>query len=246
MSKPLLKPVPYDDWQDDFDTLMRDTYLSQKYSREVRLDEHLDYIRRHCHEVTQKLPGVVVDVGPGPGEFLEWCRHYGNRIYAVDSPPDGLGGMGSGYVKLSRLMLDRQEIPRTGEGWLRFVDQLPAIPSMPKELTPGVSLFNFRGSWAQCFAHLVSGPPHHLHHNVQQQRWKWGRQQREEWVDAFEAMVGALLPGGHILIAANRLGEPSEWEIYVREIKAVAEACGLTLVHEYDGYVHKWRRKVAD
>jgi hypothetical protein len=231
-----LRPVPREDWQQDFDRLMRDEYLRRKYERTARVAEHLAYIRYHCPELTKSGEGLVVDVGPGPGEFLEWCRKFGWKTLGVEAM-SGAGGMGDGYLQLSRLMLERQGIDVRYCGWRQFVTHLQADSC---ELE--VAFFGFRGSWAQCYAEFVGGPPHHTHHDVKRQFWQFDYHLRSAWLDAFEAMEKRLVCGGSVLIAANRLGEQSGQDQYCREIRRVAERAGLTLVKREDNWVHQWRK----
>jgi len=231
-----LRPAPRPDWQQDFDRLIRDPYLQRKYSRDARLVEHLEYIQTYVPEITRKGSGLVVDVGTGPGEFLEWCRKFGRKVLGVEAL-SGEGGMGDGYLRLSRLMHERQGIDVRYCGWQQFVRHLASDGCDLK-----VALWNFRGSWAQCYADFVEGPPHHLHHDVHRQRWRFDYHLRCAWQAAFEAMARRLVPGGHVLIVANRLGEQSGQDRYCREIRGAAEAAGLVLVKHESNYVHKWSR----
>jgi hypothetical protein len=94
----------------EIEGLLQDPYLSKKYNRDVRLKDKMDYIQRVTPEVTNAGLSIV-DVGPGPGEYLEWCRYFGNAILGVDSPYEN--AMGAEYEKLSRICHRWQEIPNS-------------------------------------------------------------------------------------------------------------------------------------
>ena len=235
-----LLPEPWEGWQAEFDRLMRDPYLQRKYDRQRRLTEKHDYIARCCAEITtQSLQGRIIDVGPGPGEWLEICRLFNRDIMGVDAA-GGDGGMGTGYVQLSKLMHQRQQIPCLYLGWQVCVEQLHQAE--PDELGGPVASFNFQGSWEQCYAEHLDGPPHHLHHEAQQQTWRWEPPLRDAWIEAFEGMKKHLSPGGIILNWANGVGGDGAAARYNDEICRVAECCGLKLIKRYGNLHHKWRK----
>ena len=76
-----------------------DPYLAGKYNRARRWREKSDYIDRYIPEL--KAGGFrVLDIGPGPGEFLELCQDYGNEAIGIDSVEPNV--MGDAYDALSR------------------------------------------------------------------------------------------------------------------------------------------------
>ena len=115
-----LRPSPFPEWDDEFARLMRVPYLAKKYNREVRIKEHFDFLRTYCPDILLGGDGLVIDIGPGPGEALEICREYGWKTIGVDAP-SGDGGMGTGYVKLSRMLHERQGLDVRYCGWQDFV-----------------------------------------------------------------------------------------------------------------------------
>jgi len=235
-----LNPVPSDLWQARFNELMRNPWLRKKYNREERIREKWAYVHDYCPELIADEtggPGHVVDVGPGPGEFLEIARNFGHSVYGVDSP-DGQGGMGCDYVELSRLMCWRQNIPVAYTGLIAYLDGL--VDTQPEP--PSASLFNFQGAWAQCWADHVDGEPHHIHHDVHKQHWRFTPELHCKWVQAFRAMAKHLCHGGRILIVANRLGDRPNQVEYDHAICHAAEKAGLSLVLHEDTWIHKWEK----
>lgn len=239
---PPLSPVPAGRWQIEYDETTRDGYLRRKYDRDKRLVEHRDYLRRYAPEALASPPkgngfAWIVDVGPGPGETLEWARQAGWRVLGVEAP-DGADGMGNAYVRLSRLMHERQRILCL---YLRWRGAL--LTDAVRHQTPGgVALLNFRGSWAQCHAPWLSGEPHDLHHDSSKQAWCFGESLRMTWGWEFVRMRELLAPGGHILISANRTGDAECQQRYDEEMRAAAEKTGLELVLHEPPLVHKWRK----
>ncbi len=235
-----LYPVPDEEWQAEFDRLLRaDAYLRKKYNREARVIEHRQYITQNCPEIITAEPGLVVDLGLGAGELLEFARAFGHRAIGIDAPT-GEGGMGNGYLRLSKLMHVRQKLDVDYTGGPAFFRELAKLSNA--EIYGDMVLLSARGSWAQCWAKYVGGPPHHINHDCTQQYWIWSDRLRVEWRRAFRAMFKHLRPGGCVLIAANRLGERTNQQRYDSEITATAEAAGFESVKTADSYVHKWRK----
>jgi len=211
---------------------MRDPYLARKYDRERRLREHLHYLQRYAKEVFAKpLPSTrIVDVGCGAGETLEWARVFGWNAVGVEAP-SGEGGMGEGYWRLSQLLHERQKLTVLYCGWRNYI----------KKECHAAAFFNFRGSWAQSYADFLDGPPHHVHHDCHRQAWRWGVELQEAWRLAFDYMASVLVPGGHILIAANDTGGSTCRARYNKEMQTSATAAGLKLVREENkGLLLKW------
>ena len=231
-----LHPVPDSEWQAEFDRLMHDKYLSRKYDRQRRLVEHRQYIDDYCPEIMSTESGLVVDLGPGAGEMLEFARKFGHSHLGIDAE-SSKGGMGKGYLKLSKMMHQRQGLEVNYMGGHAFFRKL-----RDEQVSRDIVLLSARGAWAQCWSKFVGGPPHHLHHDCNQQWWNFGQPLTDVWRMAFRAMAKHLRPGGHVLIVANRLGGQTGQKRYSKTIIAAAEKAGLETVKAEDNYIHKWRK----
>lgn len=237
---PPLMPSPGNLWQAEFDQLARDRYMARKYDRDKRLRSKMVYITERVPEV-REASGLVVDVGPGPGEFLElcrWIRPRDVRVFGVESP-GGAGGMGDAYWQLSRMMHERQRIECSYVGWQRYVRYVLTCEG----LCDGVAaLVNFQGSWAQCYADFLLGPPHDEHHDAKRQAWRFGRELTSAWSEAFRAIHKWLKPGGHCVIWANGTGDAACRRQYYDTVLRVAEVAGLALTAGEPPSFTKWRK----
>jgi hypothetical protein len=232
---PLL-PVPDAEWTARFERLLQDGFLARKYSRPRRLEDKWRYLHDYLPEMLRSpvAGATVVDIGPGPGEFLEWCRWFGYEIRGVDAAT-GRGGMGDAYLELSRLLTRRQRIPVDYGG---LVESVARHDEIVKPQT--AALVNSQGSIEQACGHLMEGQPHDEHHDCRRMRWRTG----DELPAFFRQMLAAwkswLMPGGTIFIYANGAANTRAYE------KAIEQAAryvgGLTLVQRRKR-IHKWVKR---
>lgn len=178
--------------------LMRDPYLQKKYDRGVRLREKQDYIERLAPEIAQGGLSVV-DVGPGPGEFLEWARHYWNDILGIDSPSEN--AMGAEYEILSRLCHKHQEIPMKYYGLDGFIEDPSAT---------GYDLINMQGSLEMAMEPCLIGADFHKHHRVQDMVLDLDLG-RAYLTKAFNAFADKLRVGGRVILYCNQVKNQSEY-----------------------------------
>jgi len=231
----LLAPVPDEAWAAGFRRLMQDAFLKQKYDRSRRLTAKWDYLHTHLPEIVD-APGqgrTVVDVGPGPGEFLEWCRHFGYEVRGVDAAT-GCGGMGDPYLELSQLMTRRQRIPVDYCGLTEWIANHREI------LAPGsVAVINSQGSIEQACSRWMDGESHERHHDCRRLKWRVGEELSAFFREMMAAWKGWLVPGGTIFIYANGAANT---RAYARAIeKAARNVGGLTPVRR-EKRIHKWVR----
>lgn len=220
-----------DDWHDAFERLMADSYLSKKYNRQKGLDETIWYIRQWCPRV---LAGCrVIDVGPGFGHFLEWCQHFGCEASGIDAE-SGDGGMGDGYLALSQLLCERQQIPVAYIGYDSWIEWMRVSPSI------NADLINFRGSFAQCYSWAQTGIQHHVNHDASEQAWRFDDSLRLVWLRDLTTLKRHLADGGFLLMSVNKIGDVGNQMQFSEEIQAVAEDSGLILERHVD-YTYCWK-----
>jgi SAM-dependent methyltransferase len=232
--EPELNDEPSPEWGYRFARLLESAWLNRKIDRYRRLREMNAYIRVHCPELLLGGDGLVVDVGPGPGEFLELARAMGFAILGIDAAK-GAGGMGYEYLEACRLLTDRQKLPVLYDGFERWVFDDHSV------INGTVALINFRGSIEQAFSRHMLGEPHDQHHNCRLLRWSMSAALREHMQVAFNQMARLLRPGGSILIAANGSANDEEYDSL---IMAAAQLNGvLDLTMHKGATTHKWTKR---
>jgi len=147
---PLLE-VPTKDWEKRATELLKDEYVRKKCDRKRRLNEKHEYVKKYCKKVIlDGRYGAVLDLGPGPGEFLEVCRHYGNFVLGIDAAFDSFIGMGRTYLEYSKLMTERQKLTVSYEGLENLL--LRGKLNFPDRF---FSLINSQGSMSYIFRNYL-------------------------------------------------------------------------------------------
>lgn len=108
MNLPLYN-IPSKNWEEEYKKIISDPYIAKKYNRNRRISDKIKYINEFLPNIKNGNE-VVLDIGPGPCEFLEVCRFFNNEIYGIDATSDE-SEMGYEYLRLSELMAERQKIP---------------------------------------------------------------------------------------------------------------------------------------
>lgn len=189
-----LRPAPSIQWHDREQELLLDKWLARKVDRNRRVGEHLRYVLRHCPQIRTVEPGLVIDVGPGPGELLEIARALGHEHQGIDAP-DGVGGMGDKYVEYSRMMHQRQGLAVDYKGFLAWLEDPP--------IGNRAVLINLRGSIEQSLCDFMTGDPHHEHQDCKQLEWEFG-ERLVATVDKMCSVFRSLLrDDGCVLIHCN-------------------------------------------
>lgn len=230
---PPLKEFTDETLANEYERLMQDAWLARKTNRERRLNEIINYIDQNCiAEMNPHKKGLVVDIGPGPGEFLEIARLKGNKILGVDAP-SGKGGMGENYVRVSQLMHIRQKIPVM---YVRFTVWLSSQTA--SQTAPDCKLINFRGSIEQCFSKYMDGPGHDKHQDCMQLSWKENDATIDAIEHSMEIMSQLLVRRGAVLIHANG-ARNHQW--FWKKLHIAAHHAGFVSDFESsDGRLMKW------
>ncbi|MFA5313196.1 MAG: methyltransferase domain-containing protein [Methanomassiliicoccales archaeon] len=229
-----LEPVPNKEWQQEFDELMRDPYLMIKYDRERRLKDKERYIHRYVSEFRRGWS--ILDLGPGPGEFMEILRDKGCMVYGIDARPDDCE-MGNGYLKLSRLMIQRQNfescVDYSGVDYWIFNNGRYPFPD------DSLNLVNSQGSIEQIFKKYMDGVPHLVHKNAKQLLWRMDCETKDAMDLFFRVTSKVLCENGVFLIAANGASNEDEYDSLVCEM---ATKNGFKIVIREPSCLHKMVR----
>lgn len=193
--------------------------------RRLELERHINLM---LPELRTMNPGLVVDVGPGPGDFLALCRDMDHSILGIDAP-HGKGGMGDPYLRLCKQYWKEMKIPVICCGLGAFIDS---------QDYQDVAMIHLRGSIEQASAHRMEGPPHDEHHEckkldwiVDQFTWLW-------FQTMFESFARMLRRGGMVFIHANGTKSTNKW--YDQTVRQCAAQAGLRLVYSDGLLIHKW------
>lgn len=237
-----LRPVPSEAWQTEYDALMDNPWLASKLERAKRIDESYKYIGEHLPEMFLMPKGVVIDIGPGPGEFLEIARNLGHDAIGIDAET-GDGGMGNEYLRVSQLMTLRQNINVTYTGFETWVKRFGVDGCWDISKSENtIAVINSRGSIEQCLSDYMTGTPHDQHHRSDQLDWKMETATSEILLDAFEVFAKLLRPGGILLIHANGTGSNQSRYWYDACVCACGVSVGLKLVKQEGTRLHKWEK----
>jgi SAM-dependent methyltransferase len=212
-------------------------WASRKLDMPRRRRELIGYIKRWLTELREMEPGLVVDVGCGPGDLLDLCREMGHSIVGIDARC-GRGGMGDPYLSQCRIERKKLRIPVLEIGMSQFKEG--GQDRGPLALSGQAVCINLRGSIEQCYADFMLGDPHHLHHDCR--RLDWDIRIPDFRRLCFQA-ERLLRVGGILMIAANGTRSTDRW--YDAQIREAAEHSGLKLI-DHDGLLfHKWVKTEA-
>jgi len=213
------------EWERKFNKLLTDPFLKKKYNRKRRIQEKKDYINENCSSL-KKGGKFILDIGPGPGEFLELCRKYGNKVSGIDAPPDDCE-MGANYLKLSKLMTERQ----------RLSVEYSGFNCKTGFYSESVDFINSQGAIEQCFYDLLEGPPHRDTHMAGLLSWKKGPEMHKRFLEMWTEFNRILTPGGNVLIYGNGTANT---DLYDKVVQKTAKDCGFELVWRKSNRFHKW------
>lgn len=230
-----LQDIPSPEWREEFETLLKHPYIQKKYNRPWRLGQKTKYIDEHLPEV--KKTGYVLDIGPGPGEFLEICRAYGNKILGIDAKVEE-SMMGYPYCRLSKMMTQRQKVPVLYENFESYLEEERRLPIEDGVLT----VINSQGALEQVFRKHIKHPPSPgdgsatvSHKGI----WKVSRQLITQFQFMFEEFKRTLVKGGVIFWYGNGSNNPLT---YHNLVKDTAHMNGFRIVATDERQRHKMRK----
>jgi len=229
-----LFPVPYDDWQHKFDVVTKDPYISKKYDRNKRLQNKSIYIKKNFKDVDFK-GAMVLDIGPGPGEFMEICRELGANVFGIDAPIM-FSEMGNEYMTLSKLMVDRQQLDVKYIGLetlLKKEDKLPYPDNYFR-------IINSQGAIEQVFRDYLEGIPHRVKKDKNLTSWVIDDKLENILTLFFTEILRTLEPKGICLIYGNGAKNVKEYDKLIKKI--VGNIDGLALIYSKKHRLHKVRR----
>lgn len=211
-------------------------WARRKLNMPRRRRELQAYVDRWLPELRTMQPGLVIDVGCGPGDFLAICRNMGHSILGIDAP-NGTGGMGDPYLDACREQRKQLSVPVDESGLQE------AYPRLFAEHRGTVACINSRGSIEQAGAEYMVGLSHHFHHNCRELEWR--RDVAGSFLRTFIGMsCGMLRPGGILLIAANGSRSGDDW--YDDTVSRWAALRGFELVDYQRPLTHKFVKTAQD
>lgn len=210
-----LNPSPGSDWDRSYFELLKDPFISKKYNRVNRLNDKIIYIKKYLPEIKEST-GSVLDIGPGDGCFLEVCRFYGNEIRGIDAKLDD-SDMGDAYMRLSKLLVERQKIPVDYVGF----DNLLKLGPLPFE-TNSLSAINSQGCIEMIFRDFMEGQPLKEHRNTSKISWNITPNLQDMFLTFLSESSRILKPNGILLIYGNACGNQNSYHEMIHDISKKA------------------------
>ncbi len=231
-----LNPIPSKTWEDEYNILLKDKYLSQKYNRERRLKDKEEYISKFLPEISKNGFGNILDLGTGMGEFLEILRLYGYNVSGIDAKLNDCE-MGDEYIRLSKLMTERQNLNVKYIGFenILLTGQLP-YPSNY------FTVINSQGSIEQIFKNHLKGISHKVHKDSKLLEWVIDEKTIKSFKLFFSECHRILNKNGIILIYAN--GSKDDKKYHKLILDTCSNVLGLKLIYTKSYRIHKFRKIV--
>lgn len=229
--------------------LLDNVWLQRKLDRTRRLKEHCDYIVNMCPELETMAPGVVLDLGPGDGMFLEYARELEHETFGIDAAT-GKGGMGDDYLRACQIITGQKCLLVEYVGVFNVIDNWRLQEQQVNEAKyakvldegEGVALINARGSLEQIFSDYMEGAPHHLHHKAADMEWRLNDGLTRKAIREFMRWIAhQLRPGGVFVCHLNGSRNTEEAELCLDK---AATAAGLAWGFRTTGRLRVWEKRL--
>lgn len=232
-----LRKIPYPGWQEKYNALMQDKYLSKKYNRKKRIKDKRAYMGKITPELKHCRGKTVLDIGPGPGEWLEICREKGHIGIGIDAQISDCE-MGNEYIKLSQLMRDRQGLNIHYIGFDRWL--LAAYEMLPERIgRESIYYINSQGSIEQCLKDYMEGPPHRETKKASGLTWKIEQRTWDIFYKMFKEFNRILEDGGYLVIWGNGAKNVASYDKLITETAKKFPA--FKLFKKNGHRFHKWK-----
>lgn len=229
-----LKKIPSSEWESRMNKVLEVPYIKGKYNRTKRIQEKDSYVKSNLPEL---LSGgkAVLDIGPGPGEFLEVCKYYGNDGIGIDAKISG-SEMGDDYMTLAKLMTERQGIDVRYVGFENVLNngELPFIDSM-------FNVINSQGAIEQVFRDHMIGPPIREQKDCRKLMWDMSSELITKMTHMFIEFHRILSVDGVVLIYANGCSDVPKYTNMIEGIIASIDGFKIEVANS-QGRLHKIRK----
>lgn len=229
-----LYPIPRANWQQEYDKLMQDNYLKHKYNRNRRIKDLRKFMGSCTPELKHCTKKRVFEIGPAFSEYLEICREKGHYVSGVDAPIEDCD-MGDEYIRLSRLMTERQKIKVAYIGLQAWVDKEEHAEN---EFFYIVS----RGAINQCYKEHLLGPSHKITKKSNLQSWDMSEALWKKFEKLFYVINHVLEDGGYFYCWANGSANDPMYDHLV--LRTLEKYPSLHLMKKIGKLQHKMQKRI--
>lgn len=230
MIDPILNPIP-EELRSEYDELIRDPWLAKKVDRLARVAEKDRYISTYLPELKwgNKL---ILDVGTGTGEFLEYCREYCNDAIGIEIWHD-LKCRWTDYIRFSKIQWIRQGLTVKNYDFSELIfKEVSEFDGKKYHIINLQHSINF--IFRKVFDFKDSRP---LYFN--DGSWILGADFNVLFSRFFWWCSEHLEKNGILLVASLRSENRAE---YSEKIIKIAGEFGLGIIKDDKNLVHKWRK----
>jgi hypothetical protein len=201
-------------------------WLRRKVDRNRRMVELRKYVNKYIPEMLERPLHGFLDIGPGPGELIELAMAASMDAHGWDAEtPEG--GMGSDYLKYSRLTHELRGLDVT------YCDDFRPIQA---RFNGALSIINLRGSIEQVMSDYMVGDPHDKHQDCR--KLSWDDRRAEGGLRGFlKVMRASLLDSNGVLMVAANGAANTAW--YDKTIMDIFEVSGFSRIDRFDERTHK-------